>query len=137
MIDPFDTKGLIRLELDANNQTVCKYNEVVDFNVNLTDEETGEIINLSKYNDFIKTVEPNLNRILFSKKVILVEGPNDVLVYKYAIKQKLVELIADNDSIINKEKYADAYLNLRTFQLSVIMVKLRLSILLNCVNILE
>jgi predicted ATP-dependent endonuclease of OLD family len=111
MIDPFDTKGLIRLELDANNQTVCKYNEVVDFNVNITDEESGEIINLSKYNDFIKTVEPNLNRILFSKKVILVEGPNDVLVYKYAIKQKLGELIADNDSIINKEKYADAYLN--------------------------
>lgn len=111
MIDPFDTKGLIRLELDSNNQTVCKYNEIGDFNTEYTDEETGEIINLSKYNDFIKTVEPNLNRILFSKKVILVEGPNDVLVYKYAIKQKLVELIADNDSIINKEKYADAYLN--------------------------
>ncbi|EKT4497760.1 ATP-dependent nuclease [Flavobacterium psychrophilum] len=111
MINPFDTKGLIRLEMDDNNQTICKYNQIGDFNVEQINEDTGEIINLSKYNEFIKTVEPNLNRILFSKKVILVEGPNDVLVYKYAIKQKIIEFISTNDTIINKEKYADAYLN--------------------------
>lgn len=111
MINPFDAKGLIRLEMDDNNQTICKYNEIGDFNVEQINEDTGEIITLSKYNEFIKTVEPNLNRILFSKKVILVEGPNDVLVYKYAIKQKIIEFISTNDTIIDKEKYADAYLN--------------------------
>jgi predicted ATP-dependent endonuclease of OLD family len=111
MIDPFDTKGLIRLEMDENDQTICKYNEIEDFSIEEVDESTGEVINLSRYNEFIKTVEPNLNRILFSKKVILVEGPNDVLVYKYAIKKKVLEVISTDDEILNKEKYSEAFLN--------------------------
>ena len=111
MIDPFDTKGLIRLEINENNQTVKKYNSLDDFDVITTDEETGEPINYSRYNEFIKTIEPNLSKILFSKKVILVEGPNDVLVYKYAIKQKILEVIAGNDAILNKEKHADTFMN--------------------------
>ena len=72
MINPFDTRGLIRLEMDDNNQSICKYNEIQNFNVEQIDEETGEVITLSRYNEFIKTVEPNLNRLLFSRKVILV-----------------------------------------------------------------
>lgn len=111
MIDPFDTKGLIRLEMDENNQTVKKYNNVGDFNFSETDEETGEIIDYSRYNEFVKTIEPNLNRILFSKKVILVEGPNDVLVYKHAIGKKVLEYIQNDESIENKAKYADTFLN--------------------------
>ncbi|SDH29923.1 ATP-dependent nuclease [Winogradskyella thalassocola] len=111
MIDPFDTKGLIRLEINENNQTVKKYNSLDDFDVNIADDDTGELINYSKYNEFIKTIEPNLSKILFSKKVILVEGPNDVLVYKYAIKQKVLEFIANDDAIVNKERYADTFMN--------------------------
>jgi hypothetical protein len=50
------------------------YNNILNFTPSLTlDEDTGEVITLEKYNEFIKTIEPNLNRILFSKKVILVE----------------------------------------------------------------
>ena len=109
MIDPFDTKGLIRLEINNNNETIKKYNNVEDFSS--VDEETGEIINYSRYNEFIKTIEPNLSKILFSKKVILVEGPNDVLVYKYAIKQKVLEYIKDDEDIVNKDKYADTFMN--------------------------
>ncbi len=109
MIDPFDTKGLIRLEMDDNNQTVCRYNKIDDFDI--ADTETGEVIEYSKYNEFIKTIEPNLNRILFSKKVILVEGPNDVLVYKFAIKEKVKSFIQNKTEIIDKDKYADTYLN--------------------------
>jgi len=111
MLDPFDTKGLIRLEMDKNNQTIKKYNDVGEFNYEEVDEETGEVINFNRYNEFIKTIEPNLSRMLFSKKVILVEGPNDVLVYKYAIKQKVLAFIEDNETIINKEQYADTYMN--------------------------
>lgn len=111
MIDPFDTKGLIRLEMDENNQTLKKYNNIGDFNFTETDEETGEIIDYSRYNEFVKTIEPNLNRILFSKKVILVEGPNDVLVYKHAISKKVLEYIQNDESIENKDKYADTFLN--------------------------
>lgn len=108
MIDPFDTKGMIRLEMNESNQTVVKYNDIGDFEL---DESTGEIIDYSRFNEFIKTVEPNLSRMLFSKKVILVEGPNDVLVYKHAIKQKVLEYIENDGSIENKERYADAYMN--------------------------
>lgn len=111
MIDPFDTKGLIRLEINDSNQTVKKYNSLDDFDVIATDDATGEPINYSKYNEFIKTIEPNLSKILFSKKVILVEGPNDVLVYKYAIKQKVLEFIASDDTIVNKERHADTFMN--------------------------
>jgi len=109
MIDPFDTKGLIRLEINENNETIKKYNNVEDFSS--VDEETGEVINFSRYNEFIKTIEPNLSKILFSKKVILVEGPNDVLVYKYAIKQKVLGYIKNDEDIVNKEKYADTFMN--------------------------
>jgi putative ATP-dependent endonuclease of OLD family len=111
MIDPFDTKGLIRLEMDDKNQTVKKYNNVGEFNYEQIDIETGEVIEYSRYNEFIKTIEPNLNRILFSKKVILVEGPNDVLVYKFAIKEKVKSFIQNKAEIIDKDKYADTYLN--------------------------
>lgn len=111
MIDPFDTKGLIRLEMDDHNQTVKKYNDVGEFNYEQVDVETGELINYSKFNEFIKTIEPNLNRILFSKKVILVEGPNDVLVYKFAITKKVLEYFKHDESITDKTKYADTFLN--------------------------
>lgn len=111
MIDPFDTKGLVRLEMDEHNQTVKKYNDVGEFNYEQVDVETGELINYSKFNEFIKTIEPNLNRILFSKKVILVEGPNDVLVYKFAITKKALEHFQHDENITDKNKYADTFLN--------------------------
>lgn len=111
MIDPFDTKGLIRLEINDNNQTIKKYNNLENFDVTATDDESGEPINYSRYNEFIKTIEPNLSKILFSKKVILVEGPNDVLVYKYAIKEKVLEFILEDETIANKDKYADTFMN--------------------------
>jgi hypothetical protein len=111
MIDPFDTKGLIRLEMDENNQSVKKYNNIGEFAFDTVDVETGEVINYSRYNEFVKTIEPNLNRILFSKKVILVEGPNDVLVYKFAISKKVLEFIQNDESIPDKNRYADTFLN--------------------------
>jgi len=104
MVDIFDTQGLIRLEMDSKtNQTINKYNKV--------NKPDNEIVTLQKYNPYIKTIEPNLNKILFSKKVILVEGPNDVLVYKHAIKQKILELIDKNSKVSNKDLFADTYLN--------------------------
>lgn len=107
MVDIFDTKGLIRIEYDEDKkQTVKKYNNTTEFSASINDflEEKGEIITLEKYNQFIKTVEPNLNKILFSRKVVLVEGPNDVMSYKYAIEKKVADICKD-------PKYANAYLN--------------------------
>lgn len=114
MIDAFDTKGIIRLEMDENNQTVKKYNEIAEFKSSLEgmpEENFTEPINIERFNQYIKTVEPNLNRMLFSKKVILVEGPNDLLVYREVIKRKVFEAIQNRTDIIDKEKYAETFLN--------------------------
>lgn len=112
MVDPFNTKWIIKLEMNSENQTICTYNNSVE----AIDEEEihtfdDEIITLKDYNPFIKTIEPNLNKILFSKKVILVEWPNDLLVYKEIIKQKVKKMIENNTKIEDKERYADTYLN--------------------------
>lgn len=114
MIDAFDTKGIIRLDTDENNQTINAYNNVgyfVNPFLGLNPADFDEPINVARFNEYIKTVEPNLNRMLFSKKVILVEGPNDVLVYKEVIRRKVLEAIATRDDIIDKSKFADTYLN--------------------------
>lgn len=114
MIDAFDTKGIIRLEMDENNQTVKAYNNVGEFIDPFTgalQQDFEEPINVNRFNEYVKTVEPNLNRMLFSKKVILVEGPNDILVYKEVIRRKVLEAIAERAEIINKNKFADTYLN--------------------------
>ena len=49
-------------------------------------------------------MKPNLNKIIFSRKVVLVEGPNDVMVYREAIRKTVFAITED-------EKFADAYLN--------------------------
>lgn len=104
MVDIFDTKGIIRIEFDeTQKQTLKQYNEVGSFNPTITAPENEELITISDYNNFIKFIEPNLNKILFSRKVILVEGANDILVYKYLI-EKYVEKIKG-------KKYAETYLN--------------------------
>ncbi len=111
MLDIFDTQGLIRLEMNENNQTIKKYNNTESFNSTQTDSETRETVNIEKYNDYIRTIEPNLNKILFSKKVILVEGPNDLMVYKFAIKKYILEKIENDEQIKNKDLYSETYLN--------------------------
>lgn len=112
MVDLFNTKWIIKLEMNNENQTICTYNNSEEV---INEEEIhtidDEIITLKDYNPFIKTIEPNLNKILFSKKVILVEWPNDLLVYKEIIKQKVKKMIENNTKIEDKERYADTYLN--------------------------
>ncbi len=111
MIDIFDTKSIIRLEMDENNQTVKKYNEVWEFKI------IDPVISIENYNQYIKNIEPNLNRILFSKKVILVEWPNDLLVYKYFIEHEVKKFINQDNSIDDKSKYAETYMSFKNFSI--------------------
>ena len=111
MIDIFDTKGLIRLEFnETEKQTEVKYNKATEnFSSELviTEVENGELVDqVRDFNNYIKIIEPNLNKIIFSRKVLLVEGPNDLLVYREIIRRKVFE-------ITNDSKYADTYLNFK------------------------
>lgn len=109
MVDVFETRSLIRLEFDdQKQQTIVKANR---HDENLSIDDVSNPIDLSSYNSYIKNIEPNLNKILFSKKVILVEGPNDVMTYNYLIKKIIAEKIKNFDSVNNKVQYAEAYLN--------------------------
>ncbi|HAN10512.1 MAG TPA: OLD family endonuclease [Clostridiales bacterium] len=111
MVDMFDTRGLVRLEFDeSNKQTEVRYNKTDDISSINTNTEDG-LISMKDYNQFVKAIDPSLNKIIFSKKVILVEGPNDVLVYKHIIKQKILEIINENDEIEDKMAFADTYMN--------------------------
>ncbi len=106
MVDIFDTKSIIRIEFDEQaKQTVIKYNNVGEFSPTMPTNDSGqEIISFDNFNSYIKSVEPNLNRILFSRKVVLVEGPNDILAYKIAIEKEVEKAKGD-------KKYAETYLS--------------------------
>ncbi len=106
MVDIFDTKSIIRIEFDEQaKQTVIKYNNVGEFSPTMPTNFSGqEIISFANFNSYIKSVEPNLNKILFSRKVVLVEGPNDILAYKIAIEKEVEKAKGD-------KKYAETYLS--------------------------
>ncbi|MDS9470910.1 ATP-dependent endonuclease [Sporosarcina pasteurii] len=111
MIDIFDTKSIVRLEFDEKKkQTEVKYNEsTLEFSpaVKITEADNNEVIDkVEDYNNYIKIIEPNLNKIIFSRKVLLVEGPNDMMVYKEIIRRKVLERTNDH-------KYSDTYLNFK------------------------
>lgn len=104
MLDIFDTRGLIRFEFDEQSkQTVLKYNKS-DREFSEGEEDEEFLSEIKDYNNYIKFIEPNLNKIIFSQKVILVEGPNDLMTYKEIIRSKVIALTGD-------EKYAETYLN--------------------------
>ena len=106
MIDIFEPEGIIRIEFDeSTKQTVKKYNDTGEFSPSLpTDEDGNELISYENYNSYIKSVEPNLNKLLFSRKAILVEGPNDLIAYTTAIEKEVFRLTGD-------QKLAETYLS--------------------------
>lgn len=115
MIDIFDTKSIIRLEFDEKKkQTEIKYNKVdEEFSgaVEVTEVKNNNVVDRIKdYNNYIKIIEPNLNKIIFSKKVLLVEGPNDMMVYKEAIRKKVFKRT-------NDKSFSDSYLNFKNISI--------------------
>lgn len=111
MIDIFDTKSLIRLEFDEEKkQTEIKYNKAntaFSSEVIVSEVEDGNLVEkVRDYNNYIKIIEPNLNKIIFSRKVLLVEGPNDMMVYKEIIRKKVFEKTRDAN-------FSEAYLNFK------------------------
>lgn len=112
MVDITKPDSLIRLKFDGN-QTLKTF-PVDGLKNPLEKPEDQEII--KQYNQYIKNIEPNLNKILFSEKVLLVEGPNDLLVYGYLIKLKARDKANTEEKIkdkrdLEKQKWAETYLN--------------------------
>ena len=109
MVDITSPETLIRLEFDKDKKQTIKTFPSETNKVNpLNPKENKDIP--SEFNSYIKNIEPNLNKILFSDKVLLVEGPNDLLVYNYLIKKKAEEL-QNNTSKADPVKLAETHLN--------------------------
>lgn len=112
MVDITEPDSLIRLKF--NNEGTIKAFPTQNVVNPLEKPENQEVI--TQYNQYIKSIEPNLNKILFSEKVILVEGPNDLLVYKYLIEKKARQKANINEKVKDrtneeKQKWAEVYLN--------------------------
>ncbi len=127
MIDIENAENIIRLELE-NGATIKKYNNTGEFKPDImTDlftegEQFQNVENpikaIEQFNNFIKIIEPNINKILFSHKVIMVEGPNDLMVYRYLIQKKVKEnYLAKNPEKSNAEteRYAQTYMSFKNF----------------------
>jgi predicted ATP-dependent endonuclease of OLD family len=107
MIDIFDTRSIIRIEFcEKSKSTAKKYNNIDEFNLE------NNIISITNFNSYIKSVEPNLNKIIFSRKVVLVEGSNDLMSYNFAI-EKIV------NQKTNDESYSKSYLNFKNISIVV------------------
>ncbi len=121
MVDILEPNSLIRLKFDETQKQTIKTFPLNNDGGNPLDKSkiikiNDEEIPITEYNSYIKNIEPNLNKILFSEKVILVEGPNDLLVYYYLIRLK-ARILADTTEKIKdktpaeKNMWAETYLN--------------------------
>ncbi len=113
LVDVFDTKGLIRIEYDNDEcKTIIKYNNTGEIQ-SLGAEAPSNPVSIDTFNNFVKSVEPNLNKLLFGRKVLLVEGPNDFLVYRTIVSRYLVE--------VKQKAQADADTHLTFNNISILM----------------
>ncbi len=57
------------------------------------------IVNPDDFAKYMRSLEPNLGNIIFSNKVIIVEGPLDILAYK-SVLQQMVNFNLENISVV-------------------------------------
>lgn len=96
-VDIFEPKSIIKVHNPKHLKS-----EIIQVKDDLeVPEEAYKELSLNSVDDFsyfMKTLEPNLGLILFSRKVLLVEGPHDVLAYKMAFGSTI--LSAKNIAIV-------------------------------------
>ena len=104
-IDLFDPRTIIKLENDCAKKT-----KVIQ-----SDEEF--LAYPTDYAKYITSIEPNLGNLIFSDKVLIVEGAHDILAYKTIFQQDVnfgmqnISIIAafGKDGILNLVKLCKLY----------------------------
>lgn len=98
-VDIFDTNTIIRLN---NNETTWHKTKVHQTNIGsdtidsinniLKNDDWERLLEFpDEYGSYMKAIEPNLWLIAFSKKIIIVEWPHDLLAYKTSFWKLLEE----------------------------------------------
>lgn len=87
-INVFNPRTIIRLKNENYQKTTIIYKN----NVSIwfpTEIEGFELNNVEDFPKYMRTLEPNIWNLIFSNKVIIVEGPHDLLAYKTILSQKI------------------------------------------------
>jgi putative ATP-dependent endonuclease of OLD family len=87
-IDIFKPETIIRIKSPEYLKSDLIYNDKpsIEFPESLNEMPLTDPADFPKY---MRTLEPNLGNIIFSSKVIIVEGPHDLLAYKTALSSKI------------------------------------------------
>lgn len=98
-INIFKPESIVRFKNPEYLKTEVVQNSKPDIEI----PENIEELTLHSIDDFalyLKSLEPNLNNIVFSSKVIIVEGPHDLLAYKTFLSKKY-NLAFNNIAIVS------------------------------------
>lgn len=98
-VNIFEPKTIIRLRSREYLKSEVAYDK--DFAIEYPDELDGFSIDSPKdFPKYMRTLEPNLGNIIFANKVIIVEGPHDLLAYK-TILSEAFNLELNNIAIVS------------------------------------
>jgi predicted ATP-dependent endonuclease of OLD family len=87
-VNIFEPRSIIRLKSQEYLKSEVAHDK--DFTIEFPTELEGFSIEAPKdFPKYMRTLEPNLGNIIFANKVIIVEGPHDLLAYKIVISEKI------------------------------------------------
>jgi putative ATP-dependent endonuclease of the OLD family len=97
-VNIFVPESIIRVE---NPDFLCsKIIQNKSPKIDYPDEINGfKFTDASQFPKYLRTLEPNIGNLIFASKVIIVEGPHDLLAYKYSLSQ-IFNFEANNTAIL-------------------------------------
>jgi predicted ATP-dependent endonuclease of OLD family len=98
-VNVFEPRTIIRLKNPEYLKSQVAYDK--DFTIEFPSELDGFVIeNPKDFPKYMRTLEPNLGNIIFATKVIIVEGPHDLLAYKSILSEE-ANLELNNIAIVS------------------------------------
>ncbi len=97
-VNLFTPQSIIKLKTPENSYTDVIHHPAAMLHVPDTLDEY-KVKSIDDFALYMKTLEPNLGNIIFAKKVLIVEGPHDVLGYRTVLSTKY-SLEYNNYSIV-------------------------------------
>lgn len=97
-VNLFEPQSIIKLKTPEITKTEIIHHPTASIYIPDTLEEY-KVKNIDDFALYMKTLEPNLGNIIFAKKVMIVEGPHDVLGYRTVFSSE-INLEYNNISIV-------------------------------------
>ncbi len=85
-VDIFDYRTIVKCALEDGATSIIQQVELIAIDPLLQDTAFSDLHYPEDFTSFMKSVEPSLWILCFSKKVVIVEWPHDVLAYNLALE---------------------------------------------------